>query len=99
MSEADRAEKWAAKLAERKERYQERGKLYRIGWVLLGALVTVAGCVMLITPCGTRPSLIRLPTGPCGALIQSQSARGTVIVTVPPLIPRGPPRKSGHPES
>ena len=60
MSDADRAEKWAAKLAERKERYQERGKLYRIGWVLLGTLVTFAGCVMLVTP---GPAFVVIPIG------------------------------------
>ena len=37
-SGADRAERWVQQLAARKERYQERGKLYRIGWVGLGTL-------------------------------------------------------------
>ncbi len=60
MSDADRAEKWAAKLAERKERYQERGKLYRIGWVIVGALVTLAGLAMLITP---GPAFVVIPIG------------------------------------
>ena len=60
MSEADRAEKWAARLAERKERYQERGKLYRIGWVILGVLVTLAGCAMLVTP---GPAFVVIPIG------------------------------------
>ena len=60
MSDADRAEQWAAKLAERKERYQERGRLYRIGWVTLGVLVTLAGCAMLITP---GPAFVVIPIG------------------------------------
>ncbi len=60
MSEADRAEQWAAKLAERKERYQERGRLYRIGWVILGVLVTLAGFAMLITP---GPAFVVIPIG------------------------------------
>jgi uncharacterized protein (TIGR02611 family) len=60
MSDADRAAKWVEQLAERKERYQERGRLYRIGWVLLGVLVTLAGCVMLITP---GPAFVVIPIG------------------------------------
>jgi uncharacterized protein (TIGR02611 family) len=60
MSDADRAAQWAAKLAERKERYQERGRLYRIGWVILGVLVTLAGFAMLITP---GPAFVVIPIG------------------------------------
>ncbi len=60
MSDADRADKWARKLAERRERYQERGKLYRIGWVITGVLVTLAGCAMLITP---GPAFVVIPIG------------------------------------
>ena len=59
-SDADRARRWADKLAERKERYQERGKLYRIAWVVLGVLVTLAGCAMLITP---GPAFVVIPLG------------------------------------
>ena len=60
MSDADRAAKWVEQLAERKERYQERGRLYRIGWVILGVLVTLAGCAMLITP---GPAFVVIPIG------------------------------------
>ena len=59
-SGADRAERWVQRLAARKERYQERGKLYRIGWVSLGVLVTLAGCAMLITP---GPAFVVIPLG------------------------------------
>jgi uncharacterized protein (TIGR02611 family) len=59
-AEPNRAQQWADKLAERKARYQERGKLYRIGWVTLGVIITLAGCAMLITP---GPAFVVIPLG------------------------------------
>ena len=52
--------RWADKLAERRERYQERGKLYRVGFVIAGALVTLAGVVMIVTP---GPAFVLIPAG------------------------------------
>jgi uncharacterized protein (TIGR02611 family) len=52
--------RWAEKLEERRERYQERGRLYRIGWVIAGSVVTLAGVVMLVTP---GPAFVLIPIG------------------------------------
>jgi uncharacterized protein (TIGR02611 family) len=52
--------RWADKLEERRERYQERGRLYRIGWVIVGSLITLAGVVMLVTP---GPAFVLIPIG------------------------------------
>ena len=52
--------RWAEKLEERRERYQERGRLYRLGWVIVGSFVTLAGIVMLVTP---GPAFVLIPLG------------------------------------
>ena len=58
--ETQRAHKWAERLAERKERHQRRGRVYRAGWVVAGALVTLAGVAMLVTP---GPAFVVIPIG------------------------------------
>jgi uncharacterized protein (TIGR02611 family) len=52
--------KWADKLEERRARYQERGRVYRIGFTALGILVTLAGLAMLVTP---GPAFVVIPIG------------------------------------
>ncbi len=52
--------RWADKLAERRERYQDRGKLYRLVFVIAGVLVTLAGLAMLLLP---GPAFVVIPIG------------------------------------
>jgi uncharacterized protein (TIGR02611 family) len=52
--------RWADKLDEWRERYEQRGKLYRIGWVTVGVFVTLAGCAMLLLP---GPAFVVIPIG------------------------------------
>lgn len=52
--------RWADKLAERRERYQQRGRVYRILFVLTGAVITLAGVAMLVLP---GPALVVIPIG------------------------------------
>ena len=52
--------KWAEKLEERRERYQQRGRVYRIGFTLAGVIVTLAGLAMLVTP---GPAFVVIPLG------------------------------------
>ena len=49
--------RWADKLAERRAAYQERGRIYRILFVLSGAIVTLAGIAMLVLP---GPALVEV---------------------------------------
>src|SRR3954447_20400515 len=52
--------RWAAKLDAQRARYEQRGKLYRVGWVTVGVLVTLAGCAMLLLP---GPAFVVIPIG------------------------------------
>ena len=52
--------RWADKLAERRARYQDRGKLYRLVFVIAGVLVTLAGLAMLLLP---GPAFVVIPIG------------------------------------
>ena len=52
--------RWAEKLAERREAYQNRGRIYRILFVLTGAIVTLCGIAMLVLP---GPALVVIPIG------------------------------------
>jgi uncharacterized protein (TIGR02611 family) len=52
--------KWAEKLDERRERYQQRGRAYRIAFTAAGVIVTLAGLAMLITP---GPAFVVIPIG------------------------------------
>lgn len=58
-AEAPRS-KWADKLAERRARYQERGRLYRVMFVFTGAVVTLGGLAMLLLP---GPAFVVIPIG------------------------------------
>jgi uncharacterized protein (TIGR02611 family) len=58
--DASRAARWAQRLAERKERHQRRSRVYRVGWVIAGCLVTLAGVAMLVTP---GPAFVVIPIG------------------------------------
>src|SRR3954471_11475683 len=52
--------RWADKLDEWREGYEQRGKLYRIGFVSVGIVVTLAGCAMLLLP---GPAFVVIPIG------------------------------------
>jgi uncharacterized protein (TIGR02611 family) len=52
--------RWAERLAQRRERHVERSRLYRIMFVVAGAIVTLAGIAMLVLP---GPALIVIPIG------------------------------------
>ena len=58
----DRSESdWARRLAARRGRYRERGKLYRAGVVVLGGLLTLAGVIMTGPIPG--PGFLIIPVG------------------------------------
>ena len=48
------------KLEERRESHRERGRLFRIGFGLVGAMILVGGLVMLVTP---GPAFVLIPIG------------------------------------
>jgi uncharacterized protein (TIGR02611 family) len=48
------------KLEARRATHRERGRLFRIGFGIVGALVTLAGVVMLVTP---GPAFVLIPIG------------------------------------
>ena len=52
--------KWATKLAERRESYKDRGRLYRIMFIIAGAIVTLGGLAMLVLP---GPAFVVIPIG------------------------------------
>ena len=52
--------RWADKLAEKRELHARRSRFYRIVFVVAGAVVTLAGVVMLVTP---GPALVVIPIG------------------------------------
>jgi uncharacterized protein (TIGR02611 family) len=52
--------KWAEKLAKRREEYKNRGRVYRILFVLTGAIITLAGVALLVLP---GPALVVIPIG------------------------------------
>ena len=52
--------KWADKLAERRERYKERGRIYRVLFVVSGLIVTFVGIAMLVLP---GPAFVVIPIG------------------------------------
>ena len=51
---------WAEKLAQKREAYQSRGRIYRILFVLSGAIVTFGGIAMLVLP---GPGLVVIAVG------------------------------------
>ena len=48
------------RLAERREAHLRRGRVYRIGFAIAGATVTLAGIAMLVTP---GPAFVVIPIG------------------------------------
>jgi uncharacterized protein (TIGR02611 family) len=48
------------KLEARRATHRERGRVFRIGFGLVGALVTLGGVVMLVTP---GPAFVLIPIG------------------------------------
>ena len=60
MTEQPEQSRWANRIARRRERYQEKGKLYRIGFVIVGSAVTLAGVAMLLLP---GPAFVVIPIG------------------------------------
>jgi uncharacterized protein (TIGR02611 family) len=48
------------KLRARQKEHKQRGRLYRWGFVLIGAVVTLAGVAMLVTP---GPAFVVIPIG------------------------------------
>jgi uncharacterized protein (TIGR02611 family) len=48
------------KLEERRETHRERGRLFRLGFAVVGTLVLVGGLVMLVTP---GPAFVLIPIG------------------------------------
>jgi uncharacterized protein (TIGR02611 family) len=55
-----RAERMRERLAERRTSHVRRGRLYRLGFALAGATVTLAGLAMLVLP---GPALVVIPVG------------------------------------
>ena len=62
MSDAqpESSSKWADRLAARREAYRQRGRIYRILFLSVGAFVTIAGVAMLVLP---GPALVVIPIG------------------------------------
>ncbi len=52
--------KWAQKLADRRESYQQRGTVYKIVYLTAGVTVTLAGIAMLALP---GPAFVVIPIG------------------------------------
>jgi len=52
--------RWAEKLAQKRERYEARGRVYRILFLTTGAIVTLGGIAMLVLP---GPALVVIPIG------------------------------------
>jgi uncharacterized protein (TIGR02611 family) len=62
MEESERRPrpKLIEKLETRRATHRERGRLFRIGFGIVGALVTLGGVVMLVTP---GPAFVLIPIG------------------------------------
>jgi uncharacterized protein (TIGR02611 family) len=59
-SEATRAQRMKERLAERREAHAQRSRMYRIGFAIAGATVTLVGIAMLVTP---GPAFVVIPIG------------------------------------
>lgn len=51
---------WAERLDAWRERYQQKGRLYRLLWITTGAILVVCGLAMLILP---GPAFVVIPIG------------------------------------
>jgi uncharacterized protein (TIGR02611 family) len=58
--ESSSAQRMKERLAERREAHARRGRIYRIGFAIAGATVTLAGLTMLVTP---GPAFVVIPIG------------------------------------
>jgi uncharacterized protein (TIGR02611 family) len=58
--EPTRAQRMKERLAERREEHAKRGRIYRIGFAIAGATVTLVGLAMLVTP---GPAFVVIPIG------------------------------------
>jgi uncharacterized protein (TIGR02611 family) len=58
--EASRAQRIKERLAERREEHLRRNRIYRLGFAIVGATVTLAGIAMLVTP---GPAFVVIPIG------------------------------------
>jgi uncharacterized protein (TIGR02611 family) len=52
--------KWAEKLADRREEHLQRGRVYRVLFIIAGVIVTLAGIAMLALP---GPAFVVIPIG------------------------------------
>jgi uncharacterized protein (TIGR02611 family) len=58
--ELSRAQRMKERLAERRAAHARRSRMYRAGFAVVGATVTLAGIAMLVTP---GPALVVIPIG------------------------------------
>ena len=58
--EPSRAQRMKERLAERRKAHERRSRMYRIGFALAGATVTLVGLAMLVTP---GPAFVVIPIG------------------------------------
>ena len=58
--EASRAQRMKERLAERREAHARRSRIYRAGFAIVGAAVTLAGIAMLVPP---GPAFVVIPIG------------------------------------
>ncbi len=56
----DRRPKLIQRMEEKREAFQERGRVYRAMWVAAGAIVTAAGLALLLLP---GPAFVVIPIG------------------------------------
>ena len=60
MSQPREKPRIVQKLEERREAYEQKGRVYRTMWVTAGVIVTLAGLVLLVTP---GPAFVIIPIG------------------------------------
>jgi uncharacterized protein (TIGR02611 family) len=58
--EQEHESRWAQKLADRREAYQQRGTVYKVVYLSAGVTVTLIGIAMLALP---GPALVVIPIG------------------------------------
>ena len=56
----EESQSWAEKLAAKREAHQSRGRIYRVLFILTGAIVTFGGIAMLVLP---GPGLVVIALG------------------------------------
>ena len=58
--EVRREHGWEEKLERWRERYQQKGRLYRLMWLITGVILLVSGLAMLVLP---GPAFVVIPIG------------------------------------